>query len=331
MEKYRILQRVGEGAHGVVFRAKEIANGRTVALKRVPIRRLQDGIPNAVLREAKALEQLEHENVVSLLNVFPHGTGIALVFEYMLSDLAVVIRNLSTPLSEAQVKSYMCMLLKGVSFCHSRSIMHRDLKPANLLISPSGRLKIADFGLARVYSKDIAQYSHEVATRWYRAPELLYGGREYGLGVDLWAVGCILGELINHSPLFRGENDIDQLYVVLRTLGTPTPEDWPQMESLPDYNKITFPDMPAVPFEQIIPEASPEALHLFGRFLIYAAEKRISAADALVHPYFFSEPLPAHHSDLPIPKFRGAPNIYRDSVSLEELPAMVNPAALPRV
>ena len=101
--------------------------------------------------------------------------------------------------------------------------MHRDLKPANLLISPTGHLKIADFGLARVFSSDEGRlYSHQVATRWYRAPELLYGARKYDQAVDLWAVGCIFGELINNSPLFAGENDIDQLYSVLRVIGTPS-------------------------------------------------------------------------------------------------------------
>jgi serine/threonine protein kinase len=161
------------------------------------------------------------------------------------------------------------MLMKGVAHCHQNSIMHRvyyhlshcinvqlgmnflkDLKPANLLLSSSGHLKLADFGLARVFSNEKGRlYSHQVATRqhqtlitlavdfpiwlvfyyyrWYRAPELLYGAREYDAGVDLWAVGCIFGELLNNSPLFPGENDIEQLCCVLRVLGTPTEEMWP--------------------------------------------------------------------------------------------------------
>lgn len=120
-----------------------------------------------------------------------------------------------------KVKAYLLMLLKGVAFLHSRGVMHRDLKPANLLIGAQGRLKIADFGLSRIFQADRQerQYSHQVATRWYRAPELLYGARNYTEGVDLWAVGCILGELCNNCPLFPGENDIDQLGIVIRHLG----------------------------------------------------------------------------------------------------------------
>eukprot|EP00118_Oscarella_pearsei_P010609 m.66109 g.66109 ORF g.66109 m.66109 type:complete len:339 (+) comp35364_c0_seq12:33-1049(+) len=303
MENYRILGRIGEGAHGIVTKAKRIETGELVALKKVPLRRLEDGIPNTALREIKALQEIgENQHIVKLLDVFPHGTGFVLVFEYMLSDLSEVIRNAERPLSEAQIKSYALMLLKGVAYCHQNSIMHRDLKPANLLISSSGHLKLADFGLARVFSNEGDRlYSHQVATRWYRAPELLFGARKYDAGVDLWAVGCILGEMLNNSPLFPGEHDIEQLCCVLRVLGTPTEETWPGVTELPDFNKITFPLMPAIPLEKMVPDASPDAVDLFKRFMVYPSLQRISAADALQHSYFFSEPLPAHHSELPIP------------------------------
>ncbi|XP_076814705.1 cyclin-dependent kinase 20-like [Clavelina lepadiformis] len=308
MEQYHILGRIGEGAHGIVFKAKHIESGEIVALKKVPLRKIEDGIPNQALREIKALQEIggdceEAQNVVKLHDVFPHGTGFVLVFEYMLSDLSEVIRNSERPLTEGQIKSYMMMLLKGVAFCHQNNIIHRDLKPANLLISSTGHLKIADFGLARVFDNDTGrQYSHQVATRWYRSPELLYGARQYDEGVDLWAVGCIYGELLNNSPLFPGENDIEQLCCVLRVLGTPSEQLWPGMSSLPDYNKITFPENPPIPLEEIVPDASDDAVDLLKRFLVYPSKKRIAAEEALLHAYFFTEPLPAHHSELPIPQ-----------------------------
>ncbi|XP_025839929.2 cyclin-dependent kinase 20 isoform X2 [Vulpes vulpes] len=233
MDQYCILGRIGEGAHGIVFKAKHVETGEIVALKKVALRRLEDGIPNQALREIKALQEIEdNQHVVQLKAVFPHGAGFVLAFEFMLSDLAEVVRHAQRPLVQAQVKSYLQMLLKGVAFCHANNIVHRDLKPANLLISASGQLKIADFGLARVFSPDGSRlYTHQVATRWYRAPELLYGARQYDQGVDLWAVGCILGELLNGSPLFPGENDIEQLCCVLRILGTPSPQVWPVCRS----------------------------------------------------------------------------------------------------
>ncbi|XP_045738072.1 cyclin-dependent kinase 20 isoform X2 [Mirounga angustirostris] len=293
MDQYCILGRIGEGAHGVVFKAKHVETGEIVALKKVALRRLEDGIPNQALREIKALQEIEdNQHVVQLKAVFPHGAGFVLAFEFMLSDLAEVVRHAQRPLVQAQVKSYLQMLLKGVAFCHANNIVHRDLKPANLLISASGQLKIADFGLARVFSPDGSRlYTHQVATRWYRAPELLYGARQYDQGVDLWAVGCILGELLNGSPLFPGENDIEQLCCVLRVLGTPSPQVWPA----------------PVPLVEVLPDASPQALDLLGQFLLYPPRQRISASQALLHQYFFTAPLPAHPSELPIPQRPGGP------------------------
>jgi len=327
MEHYCFLGRIGEGAHGIVFKAKQIQSGEIVALKKVPLRRLEDGVPNTALREIKALQQIEHPNVVKLYDVFPHATGFVLVFEYMLSDLSEVIRNFEQPLTECQVKSYMLMLLQGITYCHKKHIMHRDLKPANLLISRTGHLKIADFGLARVYQEDGERlYSHQVATRWYRAPELLYGSRSYDLGVDLWAVGAIFGEMLNFSPLFPGESDIEQLCCVLRALGTPDEAKWPGMRELPDFNKITFPENEAIPFENLVPDASEEALDLLKQFLVYSSKDRIPASEALLHSYFFTTPLPAHHSELPIPardilkQNRGhKPKVFDVTVPVEQL------------
>ncbi|KAJ7317506.1 hypothetical protein JRQ81_003668 [Phrynocephalus forsythii] len=213
--------------------------------------------------------------VVKLKDVFPHGTGFVLVFEYMISDLSEVIRNSEQPLTDAQVKGYMLMLLK-------------------------------DFGLARVFTHDGERlYSHQVATRWYRAPELLYGARKYDEGVDLWAVGCIFAELLNNSPLFPGENDIEQLCCVLRVLGTPNQKIWPEITELPDYNKISFKEKLPIPLEQVVPDASPQAVQLLKQFLVYPSKQRVQAAQALLHPYFFTPPLPAHHSELPIPQRGG--------------------------
>ncbi|KAA0193230.1 CMGC/CDK protein kinase [Fasciolopsis buskii] len=310
MEQYDILGRIGEGAHGIVLKAKHVESGELVALKKVPLRKLVDGIPNTALREIKALQFIESSPyVVRLREVFPHGTGFVLVFDYMLTDLSEVIRNSDCPLTESHIKSYMIMLLSGVEVMHENGIMHRDLKPANLLISSTGLLKIADFGLARVFHEPTSKrlYSHQVATRWYRAPELLYGARIYTKSVDLWAVGCIFGELLNNSPLFPGENDIEQLWFVIRVLGTPKESDWPEIKDLPDYNKITFNACEPVPFEQVLSDAPPKAVDLVRQFLIYPPYERISATKALLHDYFTTEPLPTPTPELP------RPNSHRSS------------------
>uniref|UniRef100_T1ISK1 Cyclin-dependent kinase 20 n=1 Tax=Strigamia maritima TaxID=126957 RepID=T1ISK1_STRMM len=302
MNRYSVLGWIGEGSQGIVLKGKDLQNGDIVALKRITLKKVTDGIPLNLLREIKALQMIDSDYIVKLLEVFSYGAGFVLVFEFMQSDLAEVLRDFEVTLNSGHVKSYMQMLLKGVAHCHSLGVIHRDLKPANLLISSNGMLKIADFGLARLYTKDeIRPYSHRVATRWYRAPELLYGANIYNEGMDLWAVGCIFGEMLNYSPVFPGENDINQLSVVLQFLGTPTEESWPGMTQLPDYNKIEFPKQKAVPFEEIFQTACSEAIDLLKKFLVYASNTRIPAEKALVHPYFFVKPLAVPPSQLPRP------------------------------
>ncbi|KAG9336038.1 hypothetical protein JZ751_003297 [Albula glossodonta] len=259
MDQYSILGRIGEGAHGIVFKAKHIETGETVALKKVALRKLEDGIPNQALREIKALQEIEdNQYVVKLKNVFPHGTGFVLVFEYMLSDLSEVIRNSQRPLTESQVKGYMMMLLKGVAFCHENSIMHREW-PAHKDASLSG-IEHQSFCMVPGNTMKVA-------------------------------VGCIFGELLNNSPLFPGENDIEQLCC--------------EITELPDYNKITFKENPPIPLEEIVPDTSAQAVDLLKKFLVYPSKQRIRASQALLHPYFFTDPLPAHHSELPIPQLGG--------------------------
>ncbi|KAK8402333.1 hypothetical protein O3P69_000624 [Scylla paramamosain] len=302
MDAYTVVGRIGEGAHGVVVRARHNLTGRLVALKKVPLRRLDHGMPTTALREIKALQQINSQHVMRLLEVFADGAGFVLAFELMLGDLGEMLRDASRPLTRAHVKTYMTMLLSGVAFLHKHNIMHRDLKPANLLISEKGQLKIADLGLCRVFSRRGKRlYSHQVATRWYRAPELLYGARQYREGVDLWAVGCIFGEMINSCPIFPGESDIDQLCVVLQILGTPSEASWPGLAQLPDYRKITFPECQPIPLSQVLPEASQDALDLAKKFLIYCPEKRLPALQALQHPYFFTPPAPCPRSQMPLP------------------------------
>lgn len=170
----------------------------------------------------------------------------------------------------------------------------QDLKPANLLINSKGILKIADFGLGRLLWKNISKpYSHQIATRWYRAPELLYGARYYTSSIDVWSIGCIIGELLNKSPLFPGETDIEQLAIVLRYLGTPTSETWPDLSMLPDYNKITFPYHKGVPWENTFEDTEPEVIDLIGKILIYNSSKRLTAKEALSHVYFHVRPYPS--------------------------------------
>ena len=145
-----------------------------------------------------------------------------------------------TTVTTYQIKLFLFQLICGVNYCHSRRIIHRDLKPQNLLVDRAGNLKIADFGLARAFGIPIKTLTHEIETLWYRAPEVLLGQKQYSLGVDIWAVGCIFAELVEKRPLFNGDSEIDQIFKIFQFHGTPTPSEWANIKKLPDF-KPTFP------------------------------------------------------------------------------------------
>jgi serine/threonine protein kinase len=165
--------------------------------------------------------------------------------------------------------------------------MHRDLKPQNLLVDQDGNLKIADFGLARAYMIPVRAYTHEIITLWYRPPEVLLGQRAYSPKVDIWSMGAIFVEMLNGRPLWPGDSEIDELYRIFRTLGTPTENAWPGVTELPDYRSF-FPQWPKKPTEKVCPALDETGRDLLEKMLTYDPVKRISAKEALEHPFFDS-------------------------------------------
>ncbi|XP_063973425.1 cyclin-dependent kinase 20-like [Diachasmimorpha longicaudata] len=324
MDNYTITGRIGEGAHGLVLKATDNSTGKEVALKKVLLKRIDDGLPVSIIREVKTLQELDHPYIIKLLDAFPSGFDFVMVFNYMPSGLWELLKDSDRPLTSPMKKCYMKMLLEGVAYMHERNIIHRDLKPANLLIDDNGVLKIADFGLARLMWEEYTRpYSHQVATRWYRAPELLYGSKLYSSSIDMWSIGCIIAEMINNSPLFPGESDIEQLAMVLRQLGTPTVETWPDHHSLPDYNKITFPYQKGQLWEQVIPDATPEVLDLIRNILLYNSSKRLTAVEALKHKYFHTRPYACSILSLPNP-----PYDHRNLLRPKEIDPLVRPTIM---
>lgn len=252
--------------------------------------------PKAIFREIRALQALNgHPNIVRLLDIYPQDTEVVLVFELMRSDLEATISAARAPLPPSEVKFYVAALLRALRHCHTHGILHRDVKPANCLLSTSGELKLADFGLARPQpppDRPEQPLSHQVATRWYRAPELLFGARHYDGAVDVWGVGTVLAELLTLHPLFPGSSDIDQLYRVLQVLGTPTPATWPGVEALPDFGKIVFPPMRSLPWSATVPGACAAGKTLLAQLLSLDPRSRPTAASALAVDYFMVEPAP---------------------------------------
>mmetsp|Transcript_28613 Transcript_28613/g.84697 ORF Transcript_28613/g.84697 Transcript_28613/m.84697 type:complete len:292 (+) Transcript_28613:917-1792(+) len=181
---------------------------------------------------------------------------------------------------------YLWQMLNGIAYCHSRRILHRDLKPQNLLVDRQhNQLKLADFGLARAFGIPVRAYTHEVVTLWYRAPEILLGSKTYSTPVDLWSIGCIFAEMLNHKPLFPGDSEIDQLFKIFQVLGTPDETNWQGVSMLPDY-KDTFPKWRPRNLAEVVPTLNAAGLDLMSRMLVYLPQYRITAKAAMHHEYF---------------------------------------------
>ncbi|KAL5988469.1 Cyclin-dependent kinase B2-1 [Asimina triloba] len=291
MEGYEKLEKVGEGTYGKVYKARERATGKIVALKKTRLHEDDEGVPPTTLREVSLLRMLSVDpHVVRLLDLKQGqnkegNTVLYLVFEFMDTDLKKYIRSLrDTPekIPVKNVKILMYQLCKGVAFCHGHGVLHRDLKPHNLLMDQKTMmLKIADLGLSRAFTVPIKKYTHEILTLWYRAPEILLGASRYSTPVDIWSVGS---ELVTTQPLFPGDSELQQLLHIFRLLGTPNEEVWPGISQLPDWHE--YPQWQPQSLSSAVPNLDSDGLDLLSKMLKYDPSKRISAKKAMEHPYF---------------------------------------------
>ena len=300
--RYEKIEFLGEGQFATVYKARDSVTDVIVAVKKIKLgskTEAADGINRTALREIKILRELHHPNIIALLDVFGHKSDVSLVFEFCQTDLEVVIRDNKIVLTPANIKSYLIMTLKGLRYLHVNWILHRDLKPNNLLIGSDGQLKLADFGLAKTYGSPDRIYTHQVVTRWYRCPELLFGARMYGPGVDVWAVGCIVAELLLRVAFFPGDTDLDQLSKIFSVTGTPNETKWPGHKELPDY--VEFKELPEIPFNNIFTAADDDLIRLLEQMLSIDPRRRPSCDDLLKSSYFTNKPYPTNPKNLPLP------------------------------
>mmetsp|Transcript_22159 Transcript_22159/g.47005 ORF Transcript_22159/g.47005 Transcript_22159/m.47005 type:complete len:367 (-) Transcript_22159:453-1553(-) len=292
LRKYDVTQKLGKGAYAVVFKAVDKKSKSVVALKKI-----FDAFQNATdaqrtFREIMYLQGLTgHDNIIRLQNVLKaeNDKDIYLVFDYMETDLHAVIRaNILEPVHK-QFIVYQC--LKALLYCHSGNLVHRDLKPSNLLLNEECLCKVADFGLARsLRAMELGEENNSVltdyvATRWYRAPEILLGSTSYSFAVDMWALGCIIAEMFIGKPLLPGSSTMNQLEKIIEVTGSPSTEDVeasnskfaaPMLQSLPKHEKKNMASLMSAP---------PEAIDIIEKLLAFNPAKRLTVEQALAHPY----------------------------------------------
>lgn len=293
---FKKMQKIGEGTYGIVYKAKDKKTGRDVALKKISLDSETEGVPSTAIREISLLKDLTHNNIVQLFDIVVADFCLYMVFEYLNMDMKKLMDKKKDVFTPKLIKSYMHQLLDAICFCHTNRILHRDLKPQNLLVDTVGNIKLADFGLARAFNMPMRAYTHEVVTLWYRAPEILLGTKYYATGMDIWSLGCIFAEMIMKRSLFPGDSEIDQLYRIFRTLGTPHENIWPGVTQLPDY-KANFPRWEKTNIPEVL--VTHEAFDLLKNMLLYVPNERISARNAMFHPYF-DDVERVKHVELPV-------------------------------
>lgn len=288
---YTKSKKLGEGTYAVVYLGETVATSAAVAIKEIKTDQFKDGLDMSAVREIKYLQEIQHPNVIQLVDVYSELTSLNLVLEVLPTDLERVLKDKARPISALDVKRWMLQTLRGTHHCHRQGIMHRDLKPNNLLMDPNGVIKLADFGLARSINHPLEKLTSNVVTRWYRAPELLFGARHYTFAIDNWAIGAIFAEMMLRIPYLPGKDDADQLTVTIQALGTPTEANWPGVSSLPLYNSLTvYPPPERAEMRRRFPALTEEALDLLEGLLTLAPMRRWDTVRALQSEYFKQSP-----------------------------------------
>ncbi|KAK0394657.1 hypothetical protein QR680_000859 [Steinernema hermaphroditum] len=291
--QYVAEENIGTGAYGTVCKAFDGRCQRQVAIKKIPRAFAAMTLIKRTLREVRILRELNHENIVSVLDMFTaegsQGRDIYMVMDLMETDLHQIIHS-DQKLIDEHYQYFLYQTLRGLKYLHSVGIVHRDLKPSNLLVNGDCLLKIADFGMARCAEQCIQEegnfMTQYVATRWYRAPELLFSLLEYDVKVDIWSVGCIFAEMIMRRQLFPGKDAISQVKMIVFYLGTPKPE---VMEKISSELVLRWIDScgnrAPLQWSTILNKATPKAVDLCEKLMKLAPWERWTAEQALAHPY----------------------------------------------
>lgn len=284
MNRYTTIRQLGDGTYGSVLLGRSLESGELVAIKKMK-RKFYSWEECMNLREVKSLKKLNHANVIKLKEVIRENDHLYFIFEYMKENLYQLMKDRTRLFTESSLRNIMFQILQGLAFIHKQGFFHRDMKPENLLCMGPELVKIADFGLAREI-RSRPPYTDYVSTRWYRAPEVLLRSTSYSSPIDQWAVGCIMAELYTLRPLFPGSSEVDTIFKICQVLGTPKKNDWSEGYQLASAMNFRWPQCVPNNLKTLIPNASPEAVHLMTDLLQWDPRKRPASAQALRYSYF---------------------------------------------
>ena len=285
--KYEVLGVVGEGAYGIVYKCKNKETGKYVAIKK--FKEVEDELVKKTMkRELKMLQRLHHPNVVEFQDAFRRKGNLFLVFEFVDKNLLELLQEHPNGLDPNLIRHLIYQLCKSIKYLHDQNIIHRDIKPENLLITDKMESKLCDFGFARLVSETNEKLTDYVATRWYRAPELLLSQGNYGKEVDYWAIGCIMGELVDGNPLFPGENELDQLHCIQKVLGNLTDKQEEMFYSNPLFNGKNLLNIskPETLEKRYLGKFSKKAISFMKGLLALDPKKRLNGNTVFKHAYF---------------------------------------------
>uniref|UniRef100_A0A7S2S2I0 Mitogen-activated protein kinase n=1 Tax=Rhizochromulina marina TaxID=1034831 RepID=A0A7S2S2I0_9STRA len=326
--RYSLIDVVGRGAYGVVCAARDEESNSLVAIKKITNAFEHTTYTKRTLREIRLLRLLQHENIIGVRSILPplHRDGfrdIYVISDLMETDLSSIIKS-PQPLTDEHIQFFLYQVLRGLKYLHTSNVVHRDMKPRNLLVNSNCDLKICDFGLARVdfaeTSSRVAAMTDYVATRWYRAPEVIMGWKSYTKALDMWSVGCILAELLGRRPIFPGSDSQNQLMLICEYLGKPPRELVAKVrnEAIRSFVTNEIPDTPPIPMHELYPDASEDACDLLTNLLAMDPAKRFTVEQALEHKYLEYLHCPRDEPCGPVIS-RDEFNFERTAITIEEL------------